>query len=530
MAERAVKVIVGDAASGDWSIPEFQRAFEWKPEQVAMLCNSLYQQLPIGIFTVWNTTRYNEPRVRPVTGRKPLWVVDGQQRITALSIITGSKPNWMANEEWCKIFNKNRIYLNVTLDGTPTVGRLAKKAALKIPLDELIHKTPGEAQRYVQGRCTESSILQSQPSADLAVNALGILERTVPVAEIGEDKSIELIAEIYRRLNQLGTKLRQAQIMLAWVSQYNPGWVREEFYPFLEDLKNRDEWELDPAHVLQCATILAEGKARVGEASDDMWKSKVMQLWPNLRGAIYTCILHLWDRGISDQDMVPSSYTLIALFSIQAKFANAPGYDFNSIFRWFALANLSARYSDAPLETLTNDGHAIHEASKLSEALDKIAIAWTKDDLRGLLSESFRDNSSQALLLHMLLWSPQVKDWLAGHSIPALTNAPDALEPHWHHIVPKAWGRQHGFKDCDRTANVTRLCGETNVRKLRAKPPWEYVPEFGIPKDALVQHLVPDRYAEKFVRGQLLSPAEFEEFLNEREDLIFQQGASLLAL
>lgn len=530
MAERTVKAIVQDAASGDWSIPEFQRAFEWKPEQVAMLCNSLYQQLPIGIFTVWNTTRYNEPRVRPVTGRKPVWVVDGQQRITALNVIAGSKPNWIDNEEWDQIFNKNRIYLNVTLDGTANIGRLAKKAALKIPLDELIHKTPGEAQRYVQVRCTESSIQRSQPSSDLAVNALGVLERIIPVAEIGEDKSVELIAEIYRRLNQLGTRLRQAQIMLAWVSQYNPGWVRDEFYPFLEDLNSRDEWELDPAHVLQVAAILAEGKARVGEASDDMWQAKIKQVWPNLRGAIDTCVLHLWDRGISDQDMIPSGYTLIALFSLQAKFKEVPDYDFDRVFRWFTLANLSGRYGDAPLETLTNDGRAIYEAPNLSETLDKLATGWMKDDLRKLVSESFRDNSSQALLLHMLLWSSQAKDWVEGLSISALTKAPRGLEAHWHHIVPKAWGRRNGFEDCDKTGNVTRLCGETNVRQLRSMPPWEYVPKFQIPKDALIEHLVPNKYAEKFVRGQPLGPAELKEFLKERGKLIVEQGASLLAL
>jgi len=529
MADRTVRNIVQDAASGNWSIPEFQREFEWKYEQVATLCSSLRENLPIGLLTVWNTNKYKEPRVRPVSGRTPLWIVDGQQRITAFCILLGTKPNWMGNNEWDKVFKK-RIYLNINQDGEAVIGRLFKRATVTIPLDELIHKTSGEAQRYVQEKCTEANILQSVKGSDLAVNALQVLDRAIPVAEVGEEKAVEDIAELYRRLNQQGTRLRQAQIMLAYVSQYNPGWVREEFYPFLEKLHDKDVWELDPAHVLQVTTILAEGKARVGAASDEMWQSKVKQHWPKLMGAIDSSILYLWDRGITDQKMVPSSYTLITLFAIHAKFMEKPSYEFNRLFKWFILANLSGRYGDAPLERLSLDGHAIYEASSVDEALDGVVADWTKDQLRDLLSETFRDNSTQALLLHLVLWTTEASDWLAGHSLPALTQASGNLEPHWHHIVPKAWGKDNGFEDCAKTGNVTRLCGQTNVRKLRTMPPWEYVPKFKVSRDALIQHLVPAKYAEKFIKGQPLSHDEFKGFLKEREELITQKGASLLGI
>jgi len=531
MADRTVKVIIQDAASGEWGIPEFQRHFEWKHEQVATLCNSLYKDLPIGLLTVWKTDEYNDPQTRPVSGRIPLWIVDGQQRVISFCILLGCKPNWMDNRAWNEAFKK-RIYLNINHDGEATISRFSKKASVKIPLDELLNKNPGEAWRYVQAECTEAGILQSEKGSDLPVSAFRILDRVVPVTEVGEDKAVEEIAELYRRLNQQGTRLRQAQIMLAYVSQYNRGWVREEFYPFLENLNNKDEWELDPAHVLQVATILAEGKARVGLATKpDMWQSKVKQVWPNLRGAIDSSILHLWDRGITDQDMVPSSYTLIALFAIQAKFMEKPSYDFGRVFKWFILANLSGRYGDAPLETLTSDGREIYQASDLDETLEKLTVDWSKESLHKLLGETFRDNSSQALLLHVLLWSTRAKDLLQDLSISALTQASQSLEPHWHHIVPKAWGKANGFEDCDKTANVTRICGKTNTRSsLKSKPPWEYIPELSIPKERLIQHLISDKYAEKFMKGQPLSPEEFKEFLQEREDLIFQQAVPLLGL
>jgi hypothetical protein len=531
MADRTVKAVLQDAASGDWSIPEFQREFEWKHEQVAVLCNSLLKDLPIGIVTVWSTTNYNEPQMLPVSGRIPLWIVDGQQRITSLCILAGRKPYWMDNSEWNDAFKK-RIFLNIELNGKASIGRPLGKARAKIPIDEIIHKDPGEAQRYVQGKCTEFGILQSQESSDLAVKALGILGRAIPVAEVGEDKAVEDIAELYRRLNQQGTRLRQPQIMLSWVSQYDKGWVREKFYPYLEKLRNKDGWELDPAHVLQVATILAEGKARVGLATiPDMWQSKIQQIWSNLKQAIDVSILCLWDKGITDVDMVPSSYTLIVLFAIQAKFMEKPGYNFDRLFKWFVIANLSGRYSDAPLEKLTSDANELYNSTSFAGILRKLPIDWTKDELRESVRQKFRDNSSQALLLHVLLWSTGAKDLLQDLSIPALTQASQGLEPHWHHIVPQAWGEANGFTRCDVTANVTRICGKTNKQSaLKSKPPWVYVPELNISEDALVQHLIPQEYAQKFVRGQTMSPSEFNAFLEEREGLIVQRGASILGI
>lgn len=528
MAERSVQAIVQDAASGEWNIPEFQRQFEWKHEQVAQLYNSLYENLPIGLLTVWKTGQYNEPQSLPPSGRIPLWIVDGQQRITSFCVLSGRKPYWMNDREWREALKK-RIYLNINENGDAKVGRPTKNVKLQLSLDELVNRTAGEAQRYVQAKCSEAGIIESEKAADLAVNARCILDRAIHVAEVGEDKAVEEIAELYRRLNRLGTRLRQAQIMLAYVSQYNPGWVREEFYPYLEDLTD-SKWELDPAHVLQVAAIVAEGRARVGQASEPMWQVKVTQMWPHLRDVIDTSILQLWDKGITDEDMIPSSYTLITLFALQAKFINTPDYDFNRVFKWFVLANLEGRYGDAPLETLTKDGSIIYGASNSQEALDEMVIPWTKGDLHTLVDAAFKDNSTQALILHMLLWESQAKDWVQHVGIPTLAQAPRSLEPHWHHILPKRWGRNHGYDDCSKTGNVTRICGETNVRKLGSKPPWEYVPEFNISKDELTEHLIPDEYAEKFTRGQLLSPGEFKDFVRKRGELIVERGASLLGL
>ncbi|MBM4446303.1 MAG: DUF262 domain-containing protein [Chloroflexi bacterium] len=531
MREVEVQDLVREVAAGDYNIPEFQRQFEWKYEQVAMLCDSLLKDLPIGILSAWKTSQYNEPKGITPTGSKPQWMVDGQQRITSLCILAGKKPYWMNNREWGEIFHARRIYLNIQENGEALIGRLVKKARVRIPLDELLYKSASETHDYVEERCQEFNIRQSKPACDLAVDALPLMKRSIPVAEIGDDKKVEDVAELYRRINQKGTKIKEPQIMLSYVAQYNRTWVRDKFYAFLDALK--EDWELDPAQVLQVATILAEGKARVGQATiPEMWKEKVVQIWPAMKDAIQDCILRLWEEGITDVDMIPSTYTMIMLLSIHSKFMRTSNYDFKRVLRWFILANLAARYSDAPLEQLTYDGRNVYEASSLNEVLQNllIDIDWTEEELRKKLDDPFRDNSPQALLLHILLWSSGARDWLQNISLPALTQTSGTLESQWHHILPKDWGKRHGFEDCEKTGNLTRLCGETNVRKLKKMPPWEYVPQFNITEDALSDHLIPKIYSEKFIRGQPLSHDEFKQFVRERQEIITKQGASYLDL
>ncbi len=530
MANPRLRDIVQNAASGYWNIPEFQREFEWKPEQVAVLFNSLHRDLPVGLLLVWNTEKYNEPQRTTATGRLPFWVIDGQQRITSFCIMSGIKPNWVDNDDWDVIFKKNRIYLNIEQNGNAFVGRLLKKSPVSIPIDELMHREPAEVLKKVQESCGGAGVPDSTEACNSAVNFMQVLERVIPLEEIGNDKEIEDIADLYIRLNTKGTKLTQAQVMLAWVSQYNPGWVRSEFYPFIEELEDREGWSLNPTHVLQIAAIIAEGKARVGQAHTELWRSGITQRWDKIKSGIEQVILELWERGVTGPEMIPSSYTMVALFSMAVKFSEVPGYDFNRLYKWFLQANLKGRYSDAPLETLTLDGGSIYQAQNIDEVLSKVDVGMTKEDLEQVVNDKFRVNSSQALLMHALLWSDNVRDWYEPFGLPTLTKAPRSLEPHWHHILPKAWGRRNNFEEYDYTANVTRLCGKTNVKKLGSKPPWEYVPENEIEKEALVAHFIPNIYAEKFVKGQVVSPVEFKDFLKGRERIIVSKSESLLGI
>lgn len=78
---------VENATAGRWDVPEFQREFVWKPSQVCALADSLWRNYPIGPLLLW------EPGTG-VDGPAPVWIADGQQRLTALCLLCGFDPSW----------------------------------------------------------------------------------------------------------------------------------------------------------------------------------------------------------------------------------------------------------------------------------------------------------------------------------------------------------------------------------------------------------------------------------------------------
>jgi uncharacterized protein with ParB-like and HNH nuclease domain len=101
---------IDDAALGTMNVPEFQRKFVWRPSKVKDLVDSLWKGYPIGTLLLWESA-YNSPRSALGGQSKKLWIVDGQQRVTALSLVFGKKPYWWSDgNEWNKHYNKFEIH------------------------------------------------------------------------------------------------------------------------------------------------------------------------------------------------------------------------------------------------------------------------------------------------------------------------------------------------------------------------------------------------------------------------------------
>lgn len=74
--------VLGYIKNKEISIPEIQRPFVWKSDQIRDLIDSLYNGYPIGYLIIWQNPDTVDKNGEKTIGKKIM--IDGQQRITAL--------------------------------------------------------------------------------------------------------------------------------------------------------------------------------------------------------------------------------------------------------------------------------------------------------------------------------------------------------------------------------------------------------------------------------------------------------------
>lgn len=86
--------LINEVKTGIIALPDLQRPFVWKNQQIRDLLDSLYKGLPAGLIILWKIGEPNE-QYKPIGFDKSTTpnrlVIDGQQRLTALyTILTGN--------------------------------------------------------------------------------------------------------------------------------------------------------------------------------------------------------------------------------------------------------------------------------------------------------------------------------------------------------------------------------------------------------------------------------------------------------
>lgn len=103
--------LVNRAVKGILDIPEFQRGFVWSPEKVKNFVESLWREYPVGLILLWSYPEYFSPRTAKGSQIPKLWIVDGQQRLTALCLVFNQKPYWWKDtDEWNQKIEKYHYF------------------------------------------------------------------------------------------------------------------------------------------------------------------------------------------------------------------------------------------------------------------------------------------------------------------------------------------------------------------------------------------------------------------------------------
>jgi hypothetical protein len=518
LEQATLREVVDKAVDHRWGIPEFQRGFVWTPQKVRDLIDSLWRGYPVGSFLIWYGGDYGEPRAAGDARAPDAWVVDGQQRTTALCALFGRKPYWWI-EGWNETLKRHDVRFNVVADEDPYFS--LHSAAMRgpagrswVPVREILNSDDDALAKIVQ-ELLHALQLPGGRFGALWTRLDGVRRvRDLPIPIVAVTLDLEDVTEIFARLNSAGTKVTEADIALALAASQNPGWARGQFLPFLRDLTDAG-FELDPNLVFRSCVGIGLGRARLKDVPKGYWKSEgLLEAWKRTDSAWRKIIHYVEESGILSAEILPTKNALIPLAILTNRFEDV--LSTKGAVRWLLHATRAGRYSGSALTALESDVQAIGAAPNAAAALEVLhgkLPAWEPFTAEDFLQD-YRDRFIR-LLLYLVMYDRGARDWVSKQRLGF--HGGELLEqfnPDWHHIFPRAYLKREGVVE-DRWnlfANIAVISPSSNIR-FGGQNPMTYLDRYKVDDAALEEQLV-------YGGRRLLKINRYEEFVAGRADAL----------
>jgi hypothetical protein len=511
-----ISTILDHIDSGHMALPEFQRGYVWNRDQVRGLFDSLYRRHPVGGLLVWatesKTAEHRGDSVLPAGIVKLL--LDGQQRMTTIyGVVRGNPPRFFDGN--AQTFTGLRFHLESELFEFYQPVKM-RDDPLWIDVSELMQKGTAGLGDFV------SQLSQNPALAARVGEYVGRLSKLLGITDVelhseevtGSDKSLDVVVDIFNRVNSGGTKLSKGDLALAKIcAEWPEG--REAMKQFLKKWSESGYYfSLD--WLLRCVNTVLTGEAKfmylhhkdAGEVQDALKRAA---------RAIETALNMIGGRLGLDHDQV-----LFGRFAIPiiVRYLDRRGRPLDAAERdklllWFVQSGMWGRFSTST-ETVIDQALAAIES--VDGALDRLL-----DQLRlwhGPLRAEPANFTGWSLgarfypVLYMLTRMGEAKDWGTGLPLKQdLLGKMSSLEVH--HIFPKAQLYKSGYHraDVNALANFCFLTKDTNL-KISDRRPEDYFPE--------IERNHPGALASQWISSnrELWKIENFTHFLAARRELL----------
>ena len=515
-----ISTILDHIDNGHMALPEFQRGYVWNRDQVRGLFDSLYRRHPVGGLLVWAT----ESKTAAHRGDGPLvagvvkLLLDGQQRMTTLyGVVRGKAPKFFDGNE--QAFTGLRFHL-----GTETFAFYQplkmQDDPLWIDVTELMNKGNAGLGAFV-------TRLTADP--DLALNVgdyvaklsklLGIADVDLHVEEVtGADKTLDVVVDIFNRVNSGGTKLSKGDLALAKICADWPE-ARDTMKAKLKEWIKADyRFNLD--WLLRSVNTALTGEAKF-QFLHDKSAEEVQAGLKRASKHIDTCLNLISGRLGLDHDQVFFGRFGVPVLVRYLDNRKGPmdAKERDKLLFWFAQAGMWGRFSGSTESFIDQDLAALEGPDGgLDKLLDQLRL-WHG----GLRVEPghFTGWSLGARfypVLYLLTRMGGACDWGTGLPLKAnLLGKMSQLEVH--HIFPKAqlYKRKYKRAEVNALANFCFLTKDTNLI-ISDRLPEEYFSE--------VEKAHPGALATQWIPNdsRLWKIENFREFLEERKKLLAEEA------
>lgn len=504
---------------GHYALPEFQRGYVWNREQVKNLIRSLYLGYPIGGLLVW-VTKSNSDITRGEGQLSPgvvNLILDGQQRITSLyGVFRGYAP---------KFFDGNSnaftgLYFNIKEEIFEFYAPLKMQDNPEwISVTKLLQLGAGN---FIETHQERNPLLIKHYSAINKLNNIRDTELHIQTVT-GEDKTIDVVVEIFNNVNSGGTKLSKGDLALAKIcSQWAEG--RNKMKQILQKLSNAGYFfSLD--WLLRCVTVHMTGRPYFSELEkvniEDF--KKALEKTSNL---ISLCLDHIGSRlGLDHDRVLPSKHAIVTMIGYLSRQPSIKlsNQEWNKMMYWYVHAFLWGRYAGSTESVLAQDLNILAKGEGFDGLIKH--LRQQRGDLE-VKPEDFMGWSTGARfypLLYLLTRVNHARDFGTGIELThSLLGKNSMLEVH--HIFPKHRLYDIGMNksQVNSLANYAFLTKETNL-EISDRFPSEYLAEYYVKQPGAIEsNWIP-------VDHTLWEIDKYEEFLAKRRELLAQGTNEFLA-
>ncbi len=475
-----ISTILDHIDSGHMALPEFQRGYVWNRDQVRAFMDSLYRRHPVGSLLVWATKSDDTPHRgdgQLAPGVVKL-LLDGQQRMTSLyGIIRGRPPRFF--DGTAAAFSGLRFHLEKE--------EFAFYSPVYMKDDPLWIDVPAVMQKGNDGIGEHVASLSARPELAPSVGtyigrlsqALGIRDIELHIEEVtGADKTIEVVVDIFNRVNSGGTKLSKGDLALAKICAEWPD-AREVMKAALARWRESG-YHFDLDWLLRCVNTIVTGEAKFLHLHD-VPPDRVTAGLKRAERSIDALLNLISGRLGLDHDRVFfGRYALPVMVHYLDRRGGHLGdaAERDKLLYWYLHAAMWGRFSGSTESYIDKDLKVLEE---LEGGLDRLI-----DELRlwhgglGVQPGHFGGWSLGARfypVLYLLTRIGEARDW--GNGLPLkshLLGKMNQLEVH--HIFPKSRLYKHGYRRPEVNA-VANFCFQTKDTNLQISDtrPEVYFPE-----------------------------------------------------
>lgn len=532
--------------SGGYWLPNIQRSFVWKEEQIERLFDSILREYPIGTLLIWKTDSSLRRRkfvdlykksikltdyYIPVDDTQKMLVLDGQQRLQSLFI--GLKGSYDKKELYFDVFSGDLVapedmkYSFKFLEGKNLDPKWIKFKDIVFSNEKIREIKEGISNKFTN--LPKEKIDRINDNIDdihrTFITQDNILYQIVDSIDRPNAYKEDDVVEIFIRANSGGTQLGKSDLLFSLLTS---SWEEadEEMEDLLEIL-NKTGYKFNRDFILKtCLSIFGKGAAyNVQKFRDTSTRTNIIDNWDKISSAIKDVKDFIYGKTFLKTDKtLPSYLTLIPVIYFRYHFPK----EWNNVKyldTYLLRTLLSGAFSGSPDGLIDKCTRKILENKK-----------FDINELFGIIRADGRNlEISNDTLLSIHYTSKEIhllfNYWYGFNYQPAFTNN----QPQIDHIFPQSvlkkikdenpnTGRfdilHYRWWDRDQFANLMLLTASENGAGGKSDTlPKDWFN--GKSVDYLEEHLIPKDKA-------LWEIDKFDDFIKERKILIEDKFKEIL--